>query len=322
MQSTTNNVSNETERSVKFTYNEEIRRFTMKSTTSLDDMICIIRYLIGVSDDTPLKLKYLDDENEWVVMEKDIEFAYALTITGNPVKLTVELATLSQGKGWKGKCQRGEWKGKCKRGEGKGRGRNWAGKETETCGDSEPGEFKRRGRGGRGKQWRKYKEEKKDSESDSVSSETSEPGEFKRKGRGGRGKQWKKYKQEKKDSESSSSSEHSELKEIKEPEASISVYTSWTADAINAKINDLVQHKKNVLEQLKAARESLSVKKENIKQCRQIPEKRGEIPALRISLNEAKASMLAVRDELLETKSEIKLLKEARREEKINRILQ
>jgi len=286
MQSTTNNVSNETERSVKFTYNEEIRRFTMKSTTSLNDMICIIRYLIGVSDDTPLKLKYLDDENEWVVMEKDIEFAYALTITGNPVKLTVELATLSQGKGWKGKCQRGEWKGKCqkgewkgkcKRGEGKGRGRNWAGKvvdETETCGDSEPGEFKRRGRGGRGKQWRKYKEEKKDSESDSVSSETSEPGElkrkgrggrgkqwkkykqekkdsessepreFKRSGRGGRGKQWKKYKQEKKDSESSSSSEHSELKEIKEPEASISVYSSWTADAINAKINDLVQHKK------------------------------------------------------------------------------
>jgi len=266
MQFQSNNVNESEIRSVKFTYNEEIRRFTMKPETSFNDMVTIIRSLIHVNDDTPLVLKYLDDENEWVTVEKDIEFQCALSITGNPIKFCVSLAAeVVEKKQWKGR-RGGKGRGGKRGCKGKGRGKHCAGKQEVD-------------------------------ETESLT-ETSEPKECKRKGRGGRGKQWKKFKQEKKESESDTVS---------------SVDPTLTTDEIKLKIRDLAQHKQTVLEQLRVAREELVARKQAIKECRQVPDRRVEIPALRLTLVEAKSAMFAVRDELWATKTEIRQLKTAMR---------
>jgi len=73
------NVNADQARSVKFTYNNDIRRFTMKPETTLAEMVSIIRSLIQV-EESPLVIKYLDDENEWVTLEKDLEFETALLV--------------------------------------------------------------------------------------------------------------------------------------------------------------------------------------------------------------------------------------------------
>jgi hypothetical protein len=255
-QSNVNNQDNEI-RSVKFTYNEDIRRFTMKPETTFTEMVNVVRSLIHVDDTTPLVFKYLDDENEWVTVEKEIEFQTALSIAGNPIKFAVSLFTESEKKQWKGR--RGG-QGKCRRG----------------------GKFK--GRGGKCK-GRKFAKKLDVDETESLTSETSER-KFKGKGRGR--KHWKKFRDERES----------------ETETVATVDPTLTSEEIKSKIDGLVQHKTTVLEQLKSARDVLVAKRLSIKECRQVPEKREEIPALRLTLIEAKSAVIAVRDELCATKFE------------------
>jgi len=258
----------------------------MKPDMSLTDMISTIRSLIHV-EDTPLVLKYLDDEDEWVTIDRDIEFECALTITGNPIRLAVSLAEETrQCRGFRG----GRRGGKCR---GKGMGRGKFGKH---CRRNQP-------------------EEPEDADSAVTDSETTSDTkeckkrfkkEFKKeckRGGRGRGKQWKnkQFRCDENDNESESAS---------------SVDPNLTPEEIETKIDALKQHKHTVFEQLKEARTKFWERKQAIKQCRRAPERAQEIPALRLSIIEAKTAMFAVRCDLRSTKCEIRQLKQALRAKK------
>jgi hypothetical protein len=308
MQTTQINVSAES-RSVKFTYNNDIRRFTMKPETTLAEMVSIIRSLIQI-EEAPLVIKYLDDENEWVTLEKDLEYETALLVGGHPIKLAVSLCDQRpcyREKKWKKGGKRGGKKGgRGKKACGRGkRGKRFdkarradddvseksdlADAETETS--SEPkSEWKGR-RGGRGKRFQK--DEASEHHSDVETETSSEP---KWKGRrGGRGRGRKHWKH---------ADEHSE-----KSETSTSVESSLNPEEVKSKINSLFEQKKVVFERLKEAKEKLNLKKQAIKECRQVPERKEEIPALRVDLIEAKKAKFAVWDELFAIKTEIRELK-------------
>jgi len=301
------NVNVDQARSVKFTYNNDIRRFTMKPETTLAEMVSIIRSLISV-EESPLVIKYLDDENEWVTLEKDLEFETALLVGGHPIKLAVSLCDHSpcfREKKWKkgGKCgkkggrgkracagKRGKRFQKARRADDDVSDKDHADAETETS--SEPkSEWKGR-RGGRGRRGKRFQKDEA-SEHHSETETSSEPKWKGRRGGRGHGRKWHKY-----------ADEHSE-----KSETSTSVESSLNPEEVKSKINSLFEQKKVVFERLKEAKEKLNLKKQAIKECRQVPERKEEIPALRVELIEAKKAKFAVWDELFVIKTEIRELK-------------
>jgi len=74
-------------RHVKVAYNGEYRRFALPSLqfAQLEDTLRTL-YNLGSSQ---FKVKFQDDENDWVVLSTDEELKYAIELTGNPIRLTI-----------------------------------------------------------------------------------------------------------------------------------------------------------------------------------------------------------------------------------------
>lgn len=246
----------------------------------LENLMETIRLLIRKDKDVTLVVKYLDDENEWITIDRDIEFETALEIAEDVLRLQVteEVVAESECPVWKGRGRggkRGSWKGKGKRGCGRGR-----------------------------KQLRSETADNADCEATlSNSDETaSEPvwHKYKNKGKGkGKGARkcngnWKKG------------------KKFFDETTSESVDPTLTVEELKAQIQKLVESQEVVRGNLKEANEKMGAKKSEIVELRKNPNATGEeIAALRSELVELKTAKLAVRSSLWSTKREICQLRQA-----------
>jgi hypothetical protein len=281
MQAQVSNVN----KSIKFTFQGEIRRFTLTpDNQNLPQMTQVIRSLIH-QDEMALVIKYLDDENEWVTMDRDIEFETAMSMTDGVLRLDVSEGLKEQAgctvkgkrgmRGMKGCGKRGSFKGRGRRG-GCGRGRKGLGNEAvdvaedETAvphsGDAVPvwGKCKRRGTG---------------------------PGMCKKGKWKGKGRRFA-------DETTSDSTE--------------SVDPSLSVPELKAQIQKLVDSMEVARNNVKEANEKLAAKKTELVQSRQNSEiTPDQISALRAELAELKTAKIAVRGSLWATKREIGQLRKA-----------
>jgi len=103
---------------IKVEYNNEFRRFSLEPsfhslTATLRRSFCLV---------SPLQIKFLDDEEDWVVISSDQELLYAVELNGSPLRLSIKtevgLPSSSTVNSDIPKFQRGGWR----RGGGRGRG--------------------------------------------------------------------------------------------------------------------------------------------------------------------------------------------------------
>jgi len=86
MQTQTN--TNETPVHIKAQHNDEFRRFSLSNVTftSLETML---RKLFNISES--IKVRFLDDENDWVVISSDLELQHAVEISTSPIRIQITL---------------------------------------------------------------------------------------------------------------------------------------------------------------------------------------------------------------------------------------
>lgn len=269
-------------KSIKFSFQGEIRRFTLSpENQTLEQLIQIIRSLIRQEEMT-LVIKYFDDENEWITMDRDIEFQTALFMSQGVLRLDVsegvkeQVSEVCTGKvkrerGMKGCGKRGGFKGR----RGCGRGRKGLRSEAVDAPEDETAVPQNdevpvwgKGKRGRGKG----------------------PGMGKGKWKGKCGRNF-----------DVSTSDSLEL-----------VDPSLTIPEINAQIQKLFSSLEVARNSLKEANEKLAAKKSEIVQSRQNSEISPEqLSALKAEMAELKTAKLAVRGSLWVTKREIGQLKRA-----------
>jgi len=112
---------------IKIQFRSEIRRFSL-ATPSFTLLESTVRDLFELSSE--FKVRYLDDENDWVTISNNSELAYALELS-NLLRLTItlkdeETTTVPLSESTQG-TESPEHFGKCRRGRGRG-GRGKAGK--------------------------------------------------------------------------------------------------------------------------------------------------------------------------------------------------
>jgi hypothetical protein len=260
-------------------------------------MIDMIRNLIR-QDEMPLVIKYLDDENEWVTIDRDIEFQTAMLLSegilridvserSGPVPVSDDSSSTEFVEDKRGRCK-GRGRGGC--GKGRKHWRNETAEEVESTvveSDetvSEPNwQRKGRGRGGRGQGKGRGRGGK---------------GQGKGRGRGGR-----KFEEE----EETTSSESNET----------AIDPTLTVDEIRAQIQKLVDSQEVVYNNLEEAHQKFMNKKAEIAQARKNPEVTAEqIAALRAEMVELKSAKFAVKASLGSTKREIFQLRKALRAKK------
>jgi len=107
--------TNQTTIHVKAEFNKEFRRFEMKETT-FSLLVDHLRATFKL--DGPIKVLFLDDEKDLILIDSDADFAYAASLSGPLLRLTVEIASQenAEAKQDEADCWR-------KRGRGRGRGR-------------------------------------------------------------------------------------------------------------------------------------------------------------------------------------------------------
>jgi len=281
-------------KSVKFTFQQEIRRFTLTpEIQSLQSMIQMIRDLIH-QDEMPLVIKYLDDENEWVTIDRDIEFQTAMLLSEGILRIDVSersgevpVSDDSSEEVVEDKRGRNNGRGRGRGGRGRKHYRNETAEEVESTfvesneTVSEPvWPRKGRGRGGRGQ-----------------GKGRGRGGKGKGRGRGGR----------KFEEEETTSSESNET----------TVDPTLTVDEIKAQIQKLVDSQEVVYNNLENAHQKMVNKKAEIAEARKNPEATGEqIAALRAEMMELKTAKFAVKASLGSTKREIFQLRKALRAKK------
>jgi len=251
---------------------------------NLQQLIQVIKSLIH-KDEVTLVIKYLDDENEWVTMDRDIEFETALAMSEGVLRLDVseggDMCTGRFRRGMNGCGKRGGFKGRGRHG-GCGRGRKGLRNEAVDVAEDESvpqseaecepvwGKCKR-GRGKKG------------------------PGIYKGKWKG-KGRRFF-------DETTSDSLE--------------SVDPSLTVPELKIQIQKLVDSLEVARNNLKEANEKLAAKKSEILQCRQNPEATpDQLSALRAEIVELKTAKMTVRGSLWVTKREIGQLRRAIRSKK------
>jgi len=80
---------------VKVQCDNDFRRFALAEVT-YKYLVDTIRTLLGFAPTTVLKLSYLDDEDDWVLFGTDGELQYATTLSGSPLKISVEAQTSAE----------------------------------------------------------------------------------------------------------------------------------------------------------------------------------------------------------------------------------
>jgi len=73
---------------VKVQFNEEFRRFSLQDP-SFSTLEATLRDSFQIPNGLALKLKFQDDEKDWVVFSSDVELQHALELSGSPLRLTI-----------------------------------------------------------------------------------------------------------------------------------------------------------------------------------------------------------------------------------------
>jgi len=85
-----NNNNNKTNVHVKVEYNQEYRRFVVE-TLSFEHLEKTLRSLLNIDSAQPLKILFLDDEKDWVLLASDSELLYASELSaGSLLRLSVK----------------------------------------------------------------------------------------------------------------------------------------------------------------------------------------------------------------------------------------
>jgi len=74
---------------VKVSYNNEFRRFLL-NPVSFEHLYSTLRSLFELPAD--FRIKFQDDENDWVLLSTDTELVYATELSGSPLRLQVKLS--------------------------------------------------------------------------------------------------------------------------------------------------------------------------------------------------------------------------------------
>jgi len=73
---------------VKASFENEFRRFALPSPPTFKSLYLTLGNLFGTKD---FKVKFLDDESDWVLLTTDQELLYAAGLAGSPLRLQVKL---------------------------------------------------------------------------------------------------------------------------------------------------------------------------------------------------------------------------------------
>jgi hypothetical protein len=91
MQANNNNITNV---HVKVEYNQEFRRFVVE-TISFEHLEKTLRTLLNIDSAQPVKILFLDDEKDWVLIASDSELAYAWELSASLLRLSVKAVPAS-----------------------------------------------------------------------------------------------------------------------------------------------------------------------------------------------------------------------------------
>jgi hypothetical protein len=109
----------------KVEYNNEYRRFFL-NTPTFAEVEKTLKTLFSINETSAIKIKFLDDEKDWVNLSTDQELQYAVELVERPLRLSVTVASVSPDSssadtrpcmGGKGRWNREKCGGKWKDGE-------------------------------------------------------------------------------------------------------------------------------------------------------------------------------------------------------------
>jgi len=80
---------------VKVEYNQEYRRFVVE-TLSFAHLETTIRSLLNIDAAHPIKIQFLDDEKDWVLLTSDAELTYAVELSASLLRLSVKSTVTEQ----------------------------------------------------------------------------------------------------------------------------------------------------------------------------------------------------------------------------------
>jgi hypothetical protein len=78
---------------VKVEYNQEYRRFVVE-TLSFANLDNTLRALLNITPTQPIKILFLDDEKDWVLVSSDEELTYAVELSASLLRLSVRPETV------------------------------------------------------------------------------------------------------------------------------------------------------------------------------------------------------------------------------------
>jgi len=78
---------------VKVEYNQEYRRFVVE-TLSFESLNQTLRTLLEIASAQPIKILFLDDEKDWVLVSNDEELSYAVELSASLLRLSVKPETV------------------------------------------------------------------------------------------------------------------------------------------------------------------------------------------------------------------------------------
>jgi hypothetical protein len=105
---------------VKVAYDNEFRRFLLSETT-FGHLQSTLKTLFSL--ETEFRIKFQDDENDWVLLTTDQELVYATELSGSPLRLQVKLISSDLPKAEAVSFTAAERRGRGGRGRGRGAGR-------------------------------------------------------------------------------------------------------------------------------------------------------------------------------------------------------
>jgi len=123
MQTTTTTSNIRSPVHIKVAHADEFRRFLL-TPVSYENLEITLKALFNLNSE--FRIKFQDDENDWVLLSTDQELAYATELTGSPLRLQLELLETTEYTKPEGNSegfQRRGGRGKgCRGGKGLGRG--------------------------------------------------------------------------------------------------------------------------------------------------------------------------------------------------------
>jgi len=80
---------------IKAQHNDEFRRFSL-STITFESLESMLLKLFNIP--SAIKVKFLDDENDWILISSDVELQHAVEISTSPIRIQVTLLGATQEK--------------------------------------------------------------------------------------------------------------------------------------------------------------------------------------------------------------------------------